>query len=131
MPITDETKRRLLTFREKLVVADFLESGAVEGVFKYKSVTDLCNTIAHLLNKDSGAISESNVRTTAKDVGVTLQCVDPGQSLMATNARIDRLEGVLVRALARIDELDRIYLEAGAPPSTVSALGHNSTGKRA
>jgi hypothetical protein len=146
MPITDETRRRLMSFKEKIVAAEVLKADADSGgIIHITTWNAYCAKVAHALGKDSHEIGESNVRTLAHDLGYTIRATT-GMSLMSTTSRVTALESAFAdmtaqvqRLTARVDELDRIYLEAGSPTSVVpvpetGALGHNArrndSGKR-
>lgn len=78
MAIDKETKSRLLSFKEKLLVVDVLKADAKQtpegnSVIDVETIAAYVGTVAHKLGKDSTAVSPSTVQNIARELGIDIR----------------------------------------------------------
>lgn len=107
--MTDERKKpRNLTLLQKMRLAEFLQAEAVDGKIEYDKMFNLQRKCAHRLELDTSDLSQTSVKSVAREIGVELVPKhSPGgfsvlkADVEALTTRVERLEGIIERALAK------------------------------
>jgi len=113
MPNISTGRKRNLSLMEKVRVVAMLETDAVDGIIEVVSIVSYATKIAHMLGKDSGDVSLSSVQTIAREAGITFksQALGGAVPVPVLMARMNQLEEALTDVIARVTELERVYIE--------------------
>lgn len=108
----EENKRKLLSFKERMEIAQVMQGMARDNVIECETFTGLMDTVAKAIGKDEVTFKRASIDYIARELGIEIR-VTTGMSLPNLTRRVAVLEGLCATLVSRVDELERVYIEEG------------------